>query len=127
MSSAEDTVREFWRLMASNDFQSVGQVLSSGFVLEWPQSNERIRGADNFTRMNAEYPAHGPWTFELKRLVAGPVEVVTQVAVTDGIQHAEAISFFEVADGRITRLVEYWPAGYPAPPGRAHLTEPIVG
>ena len=35
MNTAEDTVREFWRLMATNDFASVKQVLAEGFVVEW--------------------------------------------------------------------------------------------
>ena len=56
--SAVEVVREFWRLMATNDFDAVGAVLSPEFVLEWPQSRERIRGAERFARMNAEYPAH---------------------------------------------------------------------
>jgi ketosteroid isomerase-like protein len=124
--TAEDTVREFWRLMATNDFGSVGQVLADTFVLEWPQSNERIRGAENFARMNAEYPAHGRWLFRINRVVATFGEVVTQAAITDGKQSAEAISFFEIADGKITRLVEYWPESYAPPANRAHLTEPIV-
>jgi hypothetical protein len=51
---AVEVVREFWRLMASNDFASVGAVLAPGFVLEWPQTNERIRGAERFARMNVE-------------------------------------------------------------------------
>ena len=125
MSTAEDTVREFWRLMATNDFASVKKVLAETFVLEWPQSNERIRGSENFARMNAEYPAHGLWTFGIKRLVASSHEVVTHVAVTDGTQAAEAISFFQVAEGKVTRLVEYWPESYAPPANRAHLTEPL--
>jgi ketosteroid isomerase-like protein len=125
IKTAENTVREFWRLMATNDFASVKQVLDEGFVLEWPQSNERIRGAENFARMNAEYPARGPWTFTINRLVASSTEVVTHVAVTDGTQCAEAISFFQVAGGKVTRLVEYWPERYAPPHNRAHLTEPL--
>ena len=126
VNSAEDIVREFWRLMATNDFASVEPVLADSFVLEWPQTNERIRGAANFARMNAEYPAHGRWEFDLRRLVAGAGEVVvTHVAITDGKQSAEAISFFQVAQGRITRIVEYWPESYPAPAHRAHLVETI--
>lgn len=31
--SAESVVREFWRLMATNEFRSVGQVLAPGFVM----------------------------------------------------------------------------------------------
>lgn len=70
MSPAEHIVRDFWQRMASNDFASLTPLLAEDFVLDWPQSNERIRGATNyFVRMNAEYPAHGPWRFTLNRLV----------------------------------------------------------
>jgi ketosteroid isomerase-like protein len=120
---AESAVREFWRRMASNDFDSVAAVLDESFVLEWPQSKERIRGATNFARMNREYPAHGPWRFTLQRLVAGAGEVVTDVAVTDGVQNVRAISFFTVERGRIVRLVEFWPEPYAAPENRRHLVE----
>lgn len=41
-------VERFWQLMNSNDFFSVASVLSEDFVLEWPQSGERIVGAENF-------------------------------------------------------------------------------
>jgi len=34
---AERVVREFWRLMASNDFGSVAAVLAEDLVVEWPQ------------------------------------------------------------------------------------------
>jgi ketosteroid isomerase-like protein len=123
--SAENVVREYWRLMATNDFASVAAVLAPGFVLEWPQSNERIRGAANFARMNAEYPSHGPWRFEVHRIVASADSAVSDVGVTDGVQTARALSFFTVSEGRITRLVEFWPEPYAAPANRAHLVEPI--
>lgn len=126
MSTPPEIVREFWRLMASNDFASVGAVLADGFVLEWPQSNERIRGAARFAQMNAEYPAHGPWRFDVRRIVGDTAgEAVSEVAITDGVQHATALSFFMIAGGRIVRIVEYWPEPYAAPANRAHLTEPI--
>ena len=127
MASAETdrVVREYWRLMASNDFHSVGAVLASGFVLEWPLSKERIRGAERFARMNEEYPAHGRWRFTINRLVSADSEAVSDVTVTDGTQIARVISFFTVANGRITRLVEFWPEPSPAPANRAHLVEPM--
>ena len=125
-SSAADIVRRYWQLMASNDFASVGAVLADDFVLEWPQSNERIRGRERFARMNAEYPAHGPWTFAIDRLVGGDGEAVSDVRVSDGVQHARAVSFFTVVGDRIARMVEYWPDPYPAPAHRAHLVEPLA-
>lgn len=122
----EAVVREFWRLMATNRFESVQHVLAADFVMEWPQSKERIRGAENFARMNTEYPSQGVWQFRINRVVAGEDAVVTQVSITDGVQSAEPISFFTVVNGRITRLVEYWPEPYPAPASRAHLVEAMA-
>ncbi len=126
-AAAEAVVRRFWDLMASNDFESVGAVLAPDFTLDWPQSGERIRGAANFARMNAEYPAHGPWRFHLARLLAQDDAVVTEVDVTDGVQRGHAISFFTVQEGRVRRIVEYWPDPFPAPASRAHLVERIEG
>lgn len=119
-------VNHFWRLMATNDFYAVGAVLAEAFVLEWPQSNERVRGARRFGQLNTEYPAQGPWRFTVNRIVAAEAEAVTDVTITDGVLTARAISFFTVVDGKITRLVEYWPEPYPAPENRAHLVEPIT-
>ena len=122
-AAAVDVVHEFWRLMATNDFLSVSEVLAEEFVLEWPQSKERIRGAERFALMNREFPAHGPWRFTLNRVFGSETEAVSDVSVTDGVQAARALSFFTVANGKITRLVEFWPEPYAAPENRAHLAE----
>ncbi len=121
-----EVVREFWRLMASNDFDSVAAVLAPDFVLEWPQSGERIRGAERFARMNREYPARGPWRFNVVRVLADGSDAVSEVEVSDGTTNAKAISFFTVRHGRIARLAEYWPEAFAAPANRAHLTEPMT-
>ena len=123
--TAVDVAREFWRLMATNDFAAVAAVLAPEFVLEWPQSNERIRGAERFARMNRDYVSHGPWRFTVRRVFGNESEAVSEVDVTDGVQRATAISFFAVAGGKIERLVEYWPEPYDPPAGRAHLVEAI--
>ncbi len=123
--SAESVVRTFWRLMASNEFPSVAAVLAPDFVMEWPQSRERIRGAERFCRMNAEYPTTGRWRFQINRLVASGESVVTQVSLTDGTQSAEPVSFFTVRSGRIAKLVEYWPEPFEPAQNRRHLVEPM--
>jgi ketosteroid isomerase-like protein len=124
--STESVVREFWRLMATNDFHSVKSVLAPELIVEWPQSKERIRGADRFCQMNAEYPTTSRWRFQINRLVASGESVVTQVSLTDGTQSAEPISFFTVQAGKITKLVEYWPEPFAPAENRRHLVEPMV-
>ena len=122
-SNAEEIVREFWRLMATNDFHSVEAVLAPEFVLEWPQSKERVRGAERFGKMNTEYPAHGSWQFTVNQVVGSESEAVSDVNVTDGVQSGRAISFFTLSQGKITRIVEFWPEPYAAPSNRAHLVD----
>ena len=123
---AAEVVRKFWELMGSNDFRSVGAVLSDDYILEWPQSDERIRGRDNFAAMNEEYPSHGLWRFTINKVIGSGSDVVTDVSVTDGVQRARAISFFTVVGKEIVRMVEFWPESYEAPLNRKHLTEPIT-
>ncbi len=123
--AAIEVVRQFWRLMGTNDFASVASVLAPDFVLEWPQSSERIRGAARFVQMNAEYPAHGAWRFEIHRLFGDAEQVVSEVSGTDGVQSARPISFFRVQDGLIVRLEEFWPEPFEAAENRKHMTEPL--
>lgn len=111
--------------MGTNDFHAVGAVLADDFTLEWPQSNERIRGRERFASMNVEFPAKGLWVFTVNRIVSDEVEAVTDVSVTDGSRSDRAISFFTVRDGKISRIVEYWPEAYAAPANRSHLVEPL--
>ena len=112
--------------MATNDFVAVGAVLADEYVLEWPQSNERIRGRGNLAAMNAAYPAHGPWVFTAHRIFGNETEAVSEVTVTDGNQRARAISLFTVGGGRITHQVEYWPEPYPAPDNRRQFVEDLI-
>ena len=121
--TTKEVVKRFWSLMQSNDFASVGEVLSDDFVLEWPQSGERIRGRENYGRMNQEYPAHGVWKFTINRLLVDGDEAVTDVSVTDGVQQARTITFFSINGSKIYRLLEFWPDRFPAPEHRRHLVE----
>lgn len=118
-----DVIRRFWTLMATNDFDSVGEVLHERFTLHWPQSGERIRGAANFAGMNRDYPAHGRWQFDVRRILVDGNQGVTEVDVTDSVIRGLAISFFTIEDMRIVSITEYWPDTFPAPPSRARWVE----
>lgn len=123
--SAVEVVKEFYRRMNTNDFHSASQMLSDSYILEWPQSKERIRGRDNFVAVNEEYPANGRWQFTINRMVGNETEAVSDVSITDGTQVARAITFTTVQDGMIVKQVEFWPDNYDAPENRKHLVEVI--
>lgn len=116
-------VQRYWTLMQANDWVQVGTLLADDFELRWPQSGERIRGRERYAQMNAAYPAAGRWRFRVERCLVHDDQAVTVVAVSDGQRHDHAISFFSVAAGRITHLVEYWPEPFAPAANRAHLVE----
>ncbi len=121
--ASRQVVERFWAAMGENDFQAAGELLHDQFVLEWPQSGERIRGRSNFVAINEQYPATGRWRFTLHRLVADSSGVVTDVTVTDGTFSGRAITFSEVRDGRIVRQTEYWPDPFEPATWRARWVE----
>ncbi len=122
-ASAIEIVEEFFRRMNTNDFQLAAEMLGDDYILEWPQSKERIRGKKNFVAVNAEYPASDRWQFTINKIVGNATEAVSDVSVTDGAIHARAITFTTVRGGKIAHQVEYWPEPYPAPENRRHLVE----
>jgi ketosteroid isomerase-like protein len=119
--SPTELVEEFYRRMNTNDFRFASQILSDDYILEWPQSRERIYGRENFAAVNEEYPAYGRWSFTINRIVGNEIEAVSDVTVTDGTQQARAITFTTVREGRIIKQIEFWPDNYEAPENRKHL------
>jgi ketosteroid isomerase-like protein len=118
-------VTAFWAAMRANDFAAAGALLRDDYVLDWPQSGERVRGRENFVAVNAHYPAAGPWQIVLEQLVAEGDQAVSQVSVSDSVVRARAIAFSTVREGRIARQVEYWPDPFPAAGWREQWTERI--
>jgi ketosteroid isomerase-like protein len=122
-NGTKQVVARFWAAMHANDFEAAGALLHDDYVLDWPQSGERIRGRANFVAVNTHYPAAGPWRVTLDRLVAEGDQVASQVTVTDGALLAQAITFSTVRDGLILRQTEYWPDPFPAAAWRAQWVE----
>src|SRR6476619_3141638 len=105
----KQVVEGFWSAMQTNDFKAAGEFLHDDYILEWPQSGERIRGRANFVAINELYPAHGRWEFTVHRILAEGNEVISDVGVTDGVINGRAITFSTVQDGSIIHQIEFWP------------------
>jgi len=117
----QEVVEALWKAFDRFDFDAAGDLLHDDFVCEWPQSNERIRGKDNFIAVNKHYP--GQWRIQIQNTITSGDTVVTEVVAQTGDQSARAISFFTLKDGKIFRLREFWPDPYPAPEWRAQWVE----
>jgi ketosteroid isomerase-like protein len=109
-----EPVRLLWERMEARDWDAVAEQLHPDVVVDWPNTAERYRGRDKFLGMQCAYPEG--WHITVLRIVDGGNTVVSEVRVDQGGERFYAVSFFELADGKIVRGVEYWSDGEPSPP-----------
>jgi len=123
--SNKEVIEQFWETMKTNDFRAVGELLHDDYVLEWPQSGERVRGRENFVAINEKYPAHGRWKFNVHGILAEGDQAVSDVDVTDGVVRARVITFSTIQDGKILHQTEFWPDPFEPAAWRAPWVEKI--
>lgn len=116
-------LENFWEVMRTNDFYAAAELFHDEFILEWPQSGERIRERENFAALNTAFPAEGKWRFTINQIIAEGEVVVTDVTVSDGKRTDRAITFSTIKDGKIWKQVEFWPEPFDAPEWRRQWVE----
>ncbi|MEJ3747752.1 nuclear transport factor 2 family protein [Actinomycetes bacterium KLBMP 9797] len=117
-------IQSLWERMQARDWAGVGELLADDLVVEWPVSQERIVGRDNYVTINAEYPEG--WSINVLRIVANGETVVSEVEVpheTMGLHRVA--SFWTVRDGKVVAGREYWTVvgADPSPDWRAPYVE----
>lgn len=92
------------------------------YVLEMPQSGERIRGRDTMRAMQEAYPAP-PTDMRLRRVTgSGDTWFVEGVADWSGRVHYLAV-IVEFRDGKIVRDTRYYAEPFEAPAWRTPFVE----
>jgi ketosteroid isomerase-like protein len=122
---SKQVIERFWATMQTNDFQAVGELLHDDYVLEWPQSGERIRGRANFVAVNQNYPAQGRWEFTVHHIIAEGDQVVSDVGVTDGEIKGRVITFSTIKNWKIFHQIEFWPDPFEPAAWRVQWVETI--
>ena len=125
MGGNRELAERFIASLEARDWDAWTALLHPDVVYEIPQSRERIRGRDRYLRFNQEYP--GDWHLRPKVVIADGQHAVVWFAWSlDGRPDegsADAMAFFEFADGLIIQVTDFWPEPYEPPTGREHLTE----
>jgi len=120
------TVAAFAARLDGRDWDGFAALLHPDVIYEVPQTRERIRGRDRYVTFNREYP--GAWRIDPVLILGDERDGSLLFRWTVGAdgEVAEdqlAIAYFEVDDGLITKITDFWPGPYEPPPGREHLTE----
>ena len=124
MTSSRALVSAYWATAEARNWEAFGRLLSDDVVYEAPMSHERVTGKAAYLRFNAEgFP--GAWQLAVQRIVADEATAASWIAMTEGDETYPGLTFFDLADGLIVKITDFWPQQYEPSADRAHLTERI--
>jgi hypothetical protein len=93
------------------------------FVMEMPQSGERLRGRDAMRELQRNYPGGGP-SVVLRRVVGAERVWVVEASSHYGDDPWQIVVVFEFDEGGlIAKETRYYTRAFEAPGWRAHLVE----
>jgi ketosteroid isomerase-like protein len=106
-----------------NDRQTavMDELFHDDAVMDWPQSGERIVGAENRRGVYGAFPALP--TITPRRLLSAGDLVVAEASLDYGDAVYQTVFIFELRDGRIARETAYWSQPFEAPAWRARWVE----
>ena len=107
-------IHRHWALANARDWDAFAGLLDPGLVYEVPQTRERSTGADGYLDLFCTWPQ--PWHAVVQQVVADAGRAVCVIDFVAGDTHSTGIGIFEVDDGRITRVTDFWPEPYDPPP-----------
>lgn len=124
MGEAENraTVEALVAAINGNDRAALDKVFSEDAVIEWPQSNERIRGGQNRREIYSRFPSLPK---VMPRQMTGRDDLWVLEANLDygDGEPYQCVFIFEIRGGKIVKEVGYWSKPFPAPDWRAPWVE----
>jgi ketosteroid isomerase-like protein len=90
-------------------------------LMDWPQSGERVRGAQNRRAIYGAFPQLP--TITPRRMTSAGDLVVAEASLDYGGPVYETVFIFEFRDGRIARETAYWSESFEPPEWRAQWVE----
>jgi hypothetical protein len=110
---SRELIEAFWRTANARDWDAFSRLLHEDIVYEVPQTRERVRGRANYVEFNRTWP--GDWTATVLELFDQPGKGMSVVDFrVDGAAET-GISLFELREGLIGRITDWWPASYDPP------------
>jgi len=114
-------VRSVWEGMEARDWEGVRRLLAEDIVVTWPQTRERIRGAETFVVLNREYP--GDWHITVEEVLAEGNRAAARVTIVNGKDVFHTSGFYRVEEGRIVEATETFADPGEPPYDRSRLVE----
>ena len=138
--SNRETVDKFFTLLNARRWDEIAELIEPNFVMEYPQSGERIRGMENARSIGENFP--GLPTGDVKRVVGAedkwvltPMFSPLRITGTGDTYTVESkttypngevfhtVDIVEFRNGKISRWTGYFAAPFPPPEWRSRWVE----
>ena len=100
-------VKSFWKDVVSQNRDALPSYFTSDALIIWHCTNEQF-SVEEYVKVNCDYP--GTWSGEIERIVYNGNEIILagHVYSDDKKISCHVVSFINLANGKISRLEEYW-------------------
>ena len=116
----QQLVSQHWQFANARDWTAFAHLLAEDLVYEVPQTRERVTGRAGYVDFFATWPM--PWQARLLKCIADESAACTVIEFLSDEPPMTGITFFEAANGLITKVTDYWPSAYEPPPrASAHV------
>jgi ketosteroid isomerase-like protein len=119
-----ETVERLLEALSTGDLDLFHAQFHDDSVMEYPQSGERIVGAENRRAVYGAFPGL-PRVTPRRILVSGDLAVVEALLDYGDGAAWQAVFVFELRDGKVARETAYWPQPFEPAEWRAQWVERI--
>lgn len=110
-----------WAASDANDFDEEHQIYREDAILDYPQSDERIRGREKIQLSRAAQPNRKRFT--VRRIIGGGDLWVTEYILTYDGQPSYTVSIMEFRDGKVAHETQYFADPFEPGPSRLQWAE----
>ncbi len=114
--NTRQVIQRFWHTANTRNWEQFAELLHPELLYLLPQTRECVKGRTGFVDLFRTWP--GQWRADVEVLIAEPGKAVSTINfIVDG-EEMTGISFFDLSEGLVYRITDYWPSSY-EPPVRA--------
>ena len=118
--STRALILQHWSLANERRWAEFERLLAPDLYYEAPQTREYIESGIGYFEMFRTWP--GNWKATIKQLICEDDTAMSIIDFDVGDERMTGISIFQISNGLICRVTDYWPDPYePAPRATAHL------
>lgn len=117
MNPNEEVIKRLIKCINDEQIEVMDELFHDDAVMDWPQSGEKVIGAENRRAIYKSFPKLPKIT--PRRMVSSGDLVVAEATLDYGGPTYKTVFIFELRDGKIAKETAYWSEAFDAPGWRS--------